>query len=137
MCVRCYRSDALDFRRTTHGVVCCRYCGASFNLPRGTARRPSPVLHLQQTLLACSLLQQPNPFWVGRCGPRAFLQLTHDLLQLVMLRDEQDRAVLADYLPERDWDFPRLRLRAHHQFPTLSAGERFALLSAVTALVDM
>src|SRR4051812_19795667 len=32
--------------------------------------------------------------------------------------DEHDDAVLADYLPERDWDFPRLRLRAHHRFPT-------------------
>ena len=49
--------------------------------------------------------------------------------------DEHDRGVLADYLPERDWDFPRLRLRAHHRFPTLSACERFVLLSAVTALL--
>jgi hypothetical protein len=63
------------------------------------------------------------------------LQLTHDVLQLVMLRDECDAGVLADYLPERDWDYPRLRLRAHHQFPTLSACERFTLLSAVVAVL--
>ena len=64
-----------------------------------------------------------------------FLRLAHDLLQLVMQRDEHDCSVLTDYLPERDWDFPRLRLRAHHRFPTLSEWERFALLSAVTAVL--
>jgi hypothetical protein len=36
---------------------------------------------------------------------------------------------------ERDWDYPRLRLRAHHQFPALSGCERFAVLSAVVALL--
>jgi hypothetical protein len=134
-CAGCHRSDAFDFAQTAHGVLCCRYCGVPLNLPMSTARPQSRVLHLQQTLLACSLMERPDPLWVGRCGPRRFLQLTDDLLQLVMLRDEHDRGVLADYLPERDWDFPRLRLRAHHRFPTLSACERFALLSAVTALL--
>jgi len=134
-CVGCHRSDVLDFAKTAQGVLCCHYCGASLNLSMRTARWQSPVLHLQQTLLACSLMQRPDPLWVGRCGPRAFLQLAHDLLQLMMQRDEHDRGVLADYLPERDWDFPRLRLRAHHRFPMLSACERFALLSAVTAVL--
>jgi hypothetical protein len=44
-------------------------------------------------------MQAPDSSWVGRCGPRAFLQLTHNLLQLVMLRDEDDRAILADQEP--------------------------------------
>jgi TniQ protein len=133
-CFGCYRSDALDVGAAGHGLLCCRFCGASLDLPAHTATL-TPVLQLQHTLLACSLMQAPDSSWVGRCGPRAFLQLTHDLLQLVMLRDEYDSAILADYLPERDWDYPRLRLRAHHRFPTLNASERFALLSAVVALL--
>jgi TniQ protein len=134
-CVSCHRPDVLDFVQTVHGVLSCHYCGTSLNLFMRSARWQSSVLSLQQTLLACSLMQRPGPSWVGRCGPRAFLRLAHDLLHLVMQRDEHDCSVLADYLPERDWDFPRLRLRAHHRFPTLSACERFALLSAVTAVL--
>jgi hypothetical protein len=133
-CSSCYRSDALDFRAAARHVPGCRFCGASFTLPARSVPL-SPVLQLQHTLLACSLSQAPDTSWAGRCGPRTFLQLTHDLLQLVMRRDESDSGVLADYLPERDWDYPRLRLRAHHQFPTLSACERFALMSAVAALL--
>lgn len=133
-CVGCGRSDALDVGVAEYGLLRCHFCGASFDLPAHTAPL-TPVLQLQHTLLACSLLQAPDSSWVGRCGPRTFLQLTHDLLQLAMLRDERDAGVLADYLPERDWDYPRLRLRAHDHFPTLSACERFALLSAVVALL--
>jgi hypothetical protein len=133
-CAGCYRSDALDVGAAANGALRCRSCGASLNFPARTAPL-TPVLQLQHTLLACSLMQPPDPSWVGRCGARAFLQLTHDLLQLVMRRDQSDAAVLADYLPERDWDYPRLRLRAHHQFATLSACQRFALLSAVVALM--
>jgi TniQ len=111
-CVSCHRSDVLDFAQTVHGVLSCHYCGTSLNLFMRSARWQSPVLALQQTLLACSLMQRPDPSWVGRCGPRTFLRLAHDILHLVMQRDEHDCSVLADYLPERDWDFPRLRVRA-------------------------
>jgi hypothetical protein len=133
-CVGCGRSDALDMGVAEYGLLRCHSCGASLDLPAHTATL-TRVLQLQHTLLACSRLQAPDSWWVGRCGPRAFLLLTHDLLQLVMLRDEYDAGVLADYLPERDWDYPRLRLRAHHHFPTLSACERYALLSAVVAVL--
>ena len=130
----CGRSDALDVGAAGDGRLHCRFCAASLDLPAHTATL-TPVLQLQHTLLSCSLMQTPDAAWVGRCGPRTFLRLTHDLLQLVMLRDDHDAGVIADYLPERDWDYPRLRLRAHHQFPTLGACERFALLSAVVALL--
>jgi len=55
--------------------------------------------------------------------------------RLVMMRDERDQAFFADYIPERDWDYPRRRRRAQHHFPTLSVSERLVLLSAVTALL--
>jgi hypothetical protein len=63
--------------------------GAALPFLRGLARSLcptatlTPALQLQHTLLACSLMQAPDSSWVGRCGPRAFLQLTHDSLQLV------------------------------------------------------
>jgi hypothetical protein len=97
-CAGCSRSDALDVGAAEDGVVRCRFCAASLDWPAYTGAL-TPVLQLQHTLLACSLMQPPDSSWVGRCGPRTFLQLTHDLLQLVMLRDEHDAGVLADYLP--------------------------------------
>jgi hypothetical protein len=106
-CFGCSRSDALDIGAAGDGLLRCRFCAVSLDFPAHHVGTLTPVLQLQHTLLSCSLMQAPDTAWAGRCGPRTFLQLTHDLLQLVMLRDERDAGVLADYLPERDWDYQR------------------------------
>jgi hypothetical protein len=101
--------------------------------------RPSPALdevfRFQRTLLACASGRPVEPEWVGPCAPAAFLALSRDLLSLLASLDADGGTVLAEYLPERGWEFPHLRRRRCRPWMLLSNGERLGLVSAVVAVL--
>jgi len=136
-CWRCIRSDVLDFPAARQSQLVCRFCSASIGVP--VTPCPSPALdevfRFQRTLLACASGRPVEPEWVGPCAPGAFLGLSRDLLSLLASLDADGGTVLAEYLPDRGWEFPRLRRCRCRPWVLLSIGERLSLISAVVALL--
>jgi TniQ protein len=136
-CGRCIRSDVLDFPAARRARLVCRFCSASVDVP--VTARPSPALdevfRFQRTLLACASGLPVEPEWVGPCAPGVFLGLSRDLLSLLASLDADGATVLAEYLPDRGWEFPRLRRCRCRPWVLLSIGERLSLVSAVVALL--
>ena len=107
----------------------------------GRTRHPCPspaldeVFRFQRTLLACASGRPVEPAWVGPCAPGALLGLSRDLLGLLASLDADGGTVVAEYLPDRGWEFPRLRRCRCRPWVLLSIGERLSLISAVVALL--
>jgi hypothetical protein len=131
------RPNAFDFDAAHQALLACRFCGTSMDVPLPAAAHSAfaDVFRLQTTLLACAQGHAVDRAWAGRCEARTFLGLIRDLVTLVASRDAHGTAVLADYLPERVWDYPRLRIREHQRWAMLSSIERLILMSAVIALL--
>jgi hypothetical protein len=64
-----------------------------------------------------------------------FLQLVRDLLTLLVSVDADGYTVLAEYLPDRGWEYPRLSRRRARRWAWCAIGERLSLLSAVVAVL--
>jgi hypothetical protein len=118
-------------------VLACRFCGASIDVPISARESLAwdDVFRLQRTLLACAKGQPVEQDWVGRCAPGTFLRMIRDLLTLVANQDADGATVLAEYVPNRGWEYPCVRRRGDRHWVLCSIGERLSLLSAVVALL--
>jgi hypothetical protein len=137
-CFHCIRANVLDFTAARLYVLACRFCGASVDLPISNRQSPSldDAFRLQRTLLACARGQPVDQDWVGRCDPGTFLRMIRDLLTLLASRDADGITVLAEYLPDRGWEYARLRRRGYRHWVLFSIGERLSLMSAVVSLLQ-
>ena len=68
-------------------------------------------------------------------SPGTFLRLVRDLLTLLTSLDADRCFVLAEYLPDREWEHARLRRRGYRHWVLSSIGERLSLTSAVVSVL--
>jgi hypothetical protein len=136
-CFRCMRTDVLDFSTGRLAQLVCRFCGASVDVAIASPESASldDVFRLERDLLECAQGEAVDAAWVGPCPPVIFLQLIRDLLTLLVSVDADGRTVLAEYLPDRGWEYPRLSRRRARRWAWCAIGERLSLMGAVVAVL--